>query len=291
MSLTSHGKRLFTQNPETKMKTKENMNPNKKRNIIIGTSIGLLAIGGFSYWYFLGREKTSESSSDDFLKEVSEEENHAPKTKSNISKPPVTLNNSTASTNKSFPIKTRSKGPLVKQLQEALIKKYGKTILPKYGADGDFGSELLNALKLKGYPSVIDEVTFNKIIGNPVPPSQDVPNDGLTPAVKDNIDIAKNIWLNATIKKLDPLVENLKRIKSVDQYKKVNEIFKTIRLRGVRQTIVNAALSTFSDATSKQLITDALKAIGLKYYDEQWHLSGYFRSRPFNRNQKTFRYV
>lgn len=296
MYLTSRGKILFTPNQEPKMKTKENINPNRKRNIIVGVGFGLLAITGFGYWYFAARKKNTEISQDDFLKEISQEQNSTPKTKpkSNTTKPPAPQTKPGPPTssigNKNFPIKFRSKGPLVKQIQEALIKTYGKSILPAHGADGDYGSELKAALTSKGFPAVIDEITFKKIVGTPIPPTQNIPNDGLSPAVKENIDIAKNIWLNATIKKFDALLEQLKRIKSVDQYSKINAIFKTIRLRGVRQTIVNAALSTFSDVTSTQLITSALQAIGLKYYDEQWHLSGLF-NRQFNSHQKTFRYV
>ena len=42
-----------------------------------------------------------------------------------------------------FPLKKGSKGALVKNLQLAL----GVDKLPKFGADGDFGTETLNALK------------------------------------------------------------------------------------------------------------------------------------------------
>jgi hypothetical protein len=42
-----------------------------------------------------------------------------------------------------FPLKKGSKGALVKKLQLAL----GVDKLPKFGADGDFGTETLNALK------------------------------------------------------------------------------------------------------------------------------------------------
>jgi hypothetical protein len=42
-----------------------------------------------------------------------------------------------------FPLKKGSKGELVKKLQLAL----GVDKLPKFGADGDFGTETLNALK------------------------------------------------------------------------------------------------------------------------------------------------
>jgi hypothetical protein len=46
-------------------------------------------------------------------------------------------------TTEKFPLKKGSKGELVKQLQLAL----GVDKLPRFGADGDFGTETLNALK------------------------------------------------------------------------------------------------------------------------------------------------
>ncbi len=57
------------------------------------------------------------------------------------------------STTGSFPLKKGSKGEMAKALQLALMDKYGAGILPRYGADGDFGSETVNALKKIGLPT------------------------------------------------------------------------------------------------------------------------------------------
>ncbi|MGZ4038061.1 MAG: hypothetical protein ACXVPQ_09565 [Bacteroidia bacterium] len=102
------------------------------------------------------------------------------------------------------------------------------------------------------------------------------PVSALTSAVKDRIDIAKNIWLYCTTKKLDSVLSQLDRITNVAEYIKVNALFKTIPLKGKKQTIVTGVLSSFTDSTSKQLINTALRKIGLKYNDDSgvWSLSG-----------------
>lgn len=278
------------------MNTNKNTKPGKKKLITLGASAGIIALGGLSYWYFVARNKQANTKEDDVLKEISEKQETNPKStprpKSTSPKPkthnPTALttqpkvNNQMIETG-TFPIKSGSKGIAVKQIQEALIKTYGKTLLPKFGADAQFGKELISALKAKGFPSEIDEVTFKKIIGTnvPDPNSPALPNSGLSASTKENIDITKNLWLNVRMKKLDPLLEALKRIKSVAQYTQVNELFKTIRFQDVSKTVVNAALSAFSDATSKQFISEALRQIGLKYRDEKWSLSGNNNSHSF----------
>lgn len=59
-----------------------------------------------------------------------------------------------------FPLKKGSKGALVKKLQLAI----GVDKLPKFGADGDFGTETLNALKtLTGKTQVDSQFEIDKI--------------------------------------------------------------------------------------------------------------------------------
>src|SRR5688572_2802680 len=65
-----------------------------------------------------------------------------------------------------FPLKKGSKGNEVRLLQEAMMEKYGKHILPTYGADSDFGTETINALKKLGLPIIINETTFNTLTQN-----------------------------------------------------------------------------------------------------------------------------
>lgn len=287
MCLIFRGKILFTKNQETKMKKKEDKNPKKSKFILLGITAGVLALGGLGYWYFVGRKGVETDNSDeDVIKQLSEEK-ETPKAKPKVINSPKTQAPK-PSANSSPPVvdfllKKGSKGEPVKKLQEALIKKYGKQILPKFGADSDFGTETETALVSKGYPIKIDLATFNSIVS---PSSTTPPVPIIASADKDAIDIAKNIWLYSTTKKLNPLVEQLKRITNVAHYVKVNELFKTIRLDGVRQTIVTGTLSSFDDDTSKQFMTNEFIRMGLKYDGEKWALAG-ISEKQIATNQET----
>jgi len=261
------------------MKASKYKNPKKRKFILLGIGFGVLALGGFGYWYFKGRKGVFIDNSDDDIIQKLSRENKEPISNPKQKASPPKKQNPTPNAidkapvlEKNFPLKSGSKNELVKKLQEALIKTYGKNILPKYGADGQFGNEMIAALKSKGFSSIIDETTYNKIVGITV--NNPIVTPGLDATDKENIDITKNIWLNLSLKKLTPLIDTLKRINSVPHYIKVNELFKTIRLNGVRQTIVNASLSIFSDDTAKQFIKNEFIRIGLKYDGEKWSLAG-----------------
>lgn len=159
-----------------------------------------------------------------------------------------------------FPIKKGSKGALVRQLQEALIATYGKTVLPKYGADGDFGSETENALKKAGLPTTIDQSTFHVITSiNEVNASA----------------VGKELFLAANAKDFNKAISSLKKLKTIGDYSEANEVFKTLRINGgVRQTIVNGLLNTFSTASQKEKIRFEFLRMGLQYDGKQWSLSG-----------------
>ena len=240
------------------MKPKQE-NKKKGKYLLVGIGLGTIALVGLGYWYFRWRKgAVVEDPEKDLFHNLS---------KGNEQSTPELI----PATNNGFPLKQGSRGALVKQVQEVLMNVYGKNILPKYGADGIFGKELVEALKSKGFPVIIDLVAFTKIVSSK--------NDSATVNTSsDNkqtiIDIAKKIWYNTSIKNLNGLLSELKRIKTTEEYKTVNELFKKVRLNGVRQTIVNAALSVFDDETSKQLIRNEFTRIGLKYNGEKWSLSG-----------------
>ena len=184
-----------------------------------------------------------------------------PKASSNVNSsiytaPPA----ATSSGTPGFPLKKGSKGENVRQLQQALIAKYGKSILPKYGADGDFGSETLAALKKAGLPETVNESTFYVLTQGSKP---------------DTGNLGKALYDAAAAKNYSKALSLLKQLQSVDDYTKANEVFKTYRLGSVRQTIVNGLLTTFSTAAQKEAIRLEFLRMGLQYDGSKWSLSGF----------------
>lgn len=168
--------------------------------------------------------------------------------------------------NDNFPLKKGSKGEMVRQMQQALIDKYGASILPKYGADGDFGSETVAALKKKGLPEVVTESAFNVITQSGSEGTAD-PN------------LARQLHQAASGKNFNGVLDLLKKIKSKEQYQQVSNSFMQMRLNGFRQTLVNGALSSFHDETQKQQIRMEFIRMGLQYRNNKFSLSG-FDGRP-----------
>jgi len=161
--------------------------------------------------------------------------------------------------NDDFPLKKGSKGAKVKSLQDSLIAKYGKDTLPRYGADGDFGSELVAALKKLNLPDAIDETTYNVIVS--------------TPSI-DASSLAKSLYKDAVNKNMKGVIASLRKMNSKDDYTAVSNEFKGYTLRGVSQTLVNGILGSFSDETQKQQIRLEFSRMGLKYDGKKWSLSG-----------------
>lgn len=158
-----------------------------------------------------------------------------------------------------FPLKKGSKGNNVRLVQQALISKYGKSILPKYGADGDFGSETLAALRKAGLPDTINESTFNVLTQGNKP---------------DSTEIGKPLYDAAAAKNYSKALSLLKQMQTVDDYTKANEVFKQYRLGAVRQTIVNGLLNTFTSTAQKEAIRMEFLRMGLQYDGSKWSLSG-----------------
>jgi hypothetical protein len=143
-------------------------------------------------------------------------------------------------TKKDFPLKRGSRNMKVRQLQDALLATHGASILPRYGADGDFGSELANALKKLHYPSSITESLFHVITNG---------------SGSNNNSLAKQFVLALSAHDFIKTSSLLKTLKSKTDYSTVSNEFKTYRVNGgVRQTLVNACLNAFVDAKQKQAI-------------------------------------
>lgn len=220
-----------------------------KKILLIGLSLAATGtLGYFGYqWYFKKKQAAAEGDNTPEL-------DMTPPSKGNFSIPPA------PNRNDDFPLHKGSKGARVKQLQEALIEKHGKQILPKYGADGDFGSEMVTALAKVNYPASIDENTFNVM----------VQNTGLNSNAT-----ATELYNAASKKDFSAAIKSLQKLKSKEDYTSVSEIFKNnYRIGGVRQTLVNGMLNSFSDENQKQAIRLQFTRMGLNYDGSKWTLSG-----------------
>lgn len=227
-------------------------------------SLGVAATGALSYfgWQYWKNNKSQDTSNT---------ENNAPDFQDNPNnytpKPKAQPNR-----NDDFPLQKGSKGANVKAVQEALIAKYGKNILPKYGADGDFGSEMVNALKKSGLPESIDESTFNVLVNK----------SGSSP---DPVSIASQLYAAAMKKDFLKVIALLKTLHNTTDYKTVSEAFKNYRINGVHQTLVNGLLNSFTDEKQKQGIRLAFSAMGLKYDGSKWSLSGFEKAKMLISNR------
>ncbi len=255
-----------------KSKTRNKSTKNKKRQskkiIIASIAVGAAGVLGYFGWQYLKKKKDENKNGDidEVLKTNTSPVNietsvyPAPKTKATISKttPTFTIPKPVTTTS-DFPLKKGSKGNNVRLLQEALITKYGKTILPKYGADGDFGTETANALKKAGLPATINESIFNVVT---------------QPVKVDKTAIGKDLY-NATISKnYSNALSLLKRLQTTEDYSAASEVYKQNRINGVRQTLVNGLLNTFTTATQKEAIKFEFLRMGLQFDGNKWSLSG-----------------
>ncbi|MBI4929889.1 MAG: hypothetical protein HY841_03940 [Bacteroidetes bacterium] len=240
----------------------EDKKKKKKRIILFGLGTAVAGIGGYFgwQWWKTRRAKKEEEQEDDSSFKIP-----SPPQQSSF------LPSNTTPRNDDFPLKKGSKGAKVKTLQQSLIAKYGKRILPKYGADGDFGSETVNALKKLNLPEEIDDSTFNVLTkGNAINASE----------------VAKTLYKNAVNKNLAQVLFTLRGMKSREDYSAASEEFKKYPLRGVRQTLVNGLLDSFSDDKQKQQIRLEFSRMGLKYDGSKWSLSG-IEGPAIITNQKT----
>lgn len=268
-----------------------------KTYILIGVGLTATGIAGYFGYQYYKKHKAAGTGVSNFVPPPVETENPYPSNNGNVYTPPYIPNNNTYTPpNKSkqtgsqntnqggggtfenlksmyenakaqFPLKKGSKGILVKQLQEVLIAQHGKSILPKYGADGDFGNETVNALKKLKHPATVSESLYYVIVGTYNKAKQETANS--------NYETLAAQLLSALISyKYAETMNLLKKLKNTSDYSATSEIFKQSRVHGVRQTLVNGALSTFSDAQQKQAIRMEFIRMGLKYNGAQWSLSG-----------------
>lgn len=238
------------------MKKKQKNQPapkkgNVKKAIFIGLGVAAVGAGAFFGWRYFSNRNSARYSEDDVVPFTEPEETS--------STPSANSSSYTPKPTSEFPIKRGSRGEKVKMIQNALIARYGASILPKYGADGDFGSELENALSKNGWPTVIDENAFNVLAKS---------------SSVDASSVAQSLYKAVIGNSYSSALSAVRQIKNVSDYTAVSEKFKTYYIGGVRYTIVNAVLTKFTDASQKETFRKEFLRIGLKYDGSKWSLSG-----------------
>lgn len=236
----------------------------KKKIIITTLAVGATGILGYFGWQYFKKKRAAKNDHADIeniIKNLDqpivvtpEPPKPRPKRKTTTYATPVDTER-----RDDFPLSKGSKGENVRRLQEALMTKYGKQVLPKYGADGDFGSEMVTALKKLGLPPTITESTLNVI-------AQGTVTDAKT--------IGKDLYRAASVKDYQKSISLLKKLRNVEDYTTANNVFKQDRINGVRQTIVNGLLNVFTTDTQKQAIKFEFLRMGLQFDGSKWSLSG-----------------
>jgi hypothetical protein len=92
--------------------------------------------------------------------------------------------------------------------------------------------------------------------------------------VADPSVVAKGLYASIKLKSFSAALRILKTIKSPLRYAEIGRHFNNYRIGGIRQTIVNAMLTTFKSEEQKKVLNDAFTTIGLKYDGKKWSLEG-----------------
>ncbi len=173
-----------------------------------------------------------------------------------------------------FPLKRGSRGSLVQMVQQALLAKGGQpaliikeTSFRNGKVDGVFGKGTERALRAFGFPSVITQSQFTILVGK----SENSPFGGWGA-------IAKEIINAANKQNLFGVLNGLKKIATVTQYKQVSTFFQNVRILGTRVTsLVNALLSVAfkSKELEKIKIRAEFRRMGLKQNARGvWYIPG-----------------
>lgn len=239
----------------------------KKKILITAVSVSAAGILGYFGWQYYKKQKDKKTEEDAvIIKPIKQIPGNYPLQDSTvwtkpkpIKKRPVKTNHSDTAAGEDFPLKKGSKGDNVKALQETLMAKHGKNILPKYGADGFFGGEMTAALKQLKLPASIDQTTFNVL------------TEGRTATKSNTAQKLYDACLKADFKTAQAV---LRTIKNKEEYAAASEQFKTFRINGVRQTLVNGMLNSFRKEDQKQALRFEFIRMGLQYDGSKWSLSG-----------------
>ncbi len=251
----------------TKATKKGTAKQGKKKIIITTLAVSAAGILGYFGWQYFKKKKETKAANttaDILQPEPIIPANTTPKTQEPVWTMPTNNTHTSSGHTKpkkdsEFPLKRGSRGNKVKRLQQALIAKYGNSILPKYGADGDFGTEMAAALRKLKIPATITESTYNVLVEG-------------QKSTDDNT--ATALYNAATQQDFKKAIALLKTIGSKDDYTTINNQFKNYRINGVRQTLVNGMLNSFTTEEQKQAIRFEFIRMGLQYNGSKWSLSG-----------------
>ncbi|HRJ29898.1 MAG TPA: hypothetical protein PLV21_06525 [Cyclobacteriaceae bacterium] len=166
-----------------------------------------------------------------------------------------------SSASDNFPLKRGSRGSRVTMLQQALAKTS-----PGISIDGQFGPQTAGALKSAGFPEVVDEMLFNKIMGA---------SSGSLTVIFNPAALASSLYTGAQSKSLEQVMSVLKQLKTGSDYSSVNEYYK--KQSFIARTIVTDLLDyafKSNEAAKTQLRNEFLR-MGLKVSSTgTWSLQG-----------------
>ncbi|HVD99526.1 MAG TPA: hypothetical protein VNB90_15060 [Cytophagaceae bacterium] len=236
----------------------EQKNEDKQKRPSV-TNIFLIGIGtavvGYSLYEFYQRVIKKDDSTPDADLLLQE--------KNTVTKPVTTRNDR-------FPLKKGSLGTNVRLMQTGLQKILGEDVISKLTPiDGDYGSGTEKALIQAGFPTVVDESTFMKIIQG----SGTITTDSLNPKT-----IAEQLYNQVVTKNLNGVLMALRQLKSVADYSTISPAYKVVteEKTGTTYTLVTHLLNKAGfDGASKEKIREEFRRIGLiEKSDGSWSLSG-----------------
>lgn len=176
-----------------------------------------------------------------------------------------------SSRNDSFPLKRGSKGTRVVLMQQGLERILGAAVMSSLSKiDGDFGPKTEEALIKAGFPTVVDESTFQRITGGSG--SSALPQTGF-----DARSLATKLNHSSLNRDLSGVLAVLSQLNSTADYSAVGSIFKTLRVPGLNRTIVTDLLdySFKTDPIAREKIIQEFQRMGLKQSGAGiWSLSG-----------------
>lgn len=231
--------------------------------VISVSAAGVLGYFGWQYWKkkkatAAGDNRTDEKETVPDSTASSSRSNSFPMTDTIINKTKTSTRKPKTESNE-FPLRKGSSGDKVAQLQTILNSKYkaGLTV------DGKFGAKTEAALKKIGKALAVSESLFNVL------------TQGANTATQSSGSLGKDLVNAVFARDYKKTLAILKRMKNTDDYTEANNEFKQYRLvNGVRQTLVNGLLNSFSSAPQQEAIRYELLRMGLQYDGNKWSLSG-----------------